>query len=151
MPDTITVAEYKALTDPAPSKYRNRPVYECRGCQQTNDWVHANGSRLSTCPGCGYDSPKRFASQAEWQRWRVLVAMEAAGEIFNLRRQYSWPLIVKGIHIATYRDDFNYLPPGEGRRVRVVEDVKGVKTPAYRMKRALMLACWGITITEVNA
>jgi hypothetical protein len=33
----------------------------------------------------------------------------------------------------------------------VVEDVKGAKTAVYSMKRDLMLAVYGITITEVPA
>jgi hypothetical protein len=58
------------------------------------------------------------------------------------------------IRIARYQADFTYTsnspevgPVGE----KIVEDVKGYRTPTYRMKRALMLAAHGIEIREIDA
>jgi len=51
---------------------------------------------------------------------------------------------VAGQHICTYRADFAYDENG----ARVVEDAKGVRTPAYRLKAKLMKAVFNIEIRE---
>ena len=89
-----------------------------------------------------------FASQAEYRRWCELKLMERAGEIKGLKRQGKYWLHVKGDVIGYYRDDFNYFD-NDGHLI--VEDVKGVKTPVYRLKKKLMRAIHGIEITEVAA
>lgn len=80
--------------------------------------------------------------------------MEKRGEIFGLRLQYEMVLIPaqrdesgKLIERAvTYIADFAYLDrDGE----LVVEDAKGVRTPAYIIKRKLCLYMHGIRIREV--
>jgi hypothetical protein len=52
------------------------------------------------------------------------------------------------VKIARYRADFSWT---NDRGEKVVQDVKGVKTASYRMKRALMLAAHGIEIQEIDA
>jgi hypothetical protein len=47
----------------------------------------------------------------------------------------------------SYIADFVYMRDG----VKIVEDVKGVRTELYKLKRALMLERYGIRITEVDA
>lgn len=93
-----------------------------------------------------------FDSIREYRRYKELQLMERAGEISNLRRQDRFQLIP-----AQYKDgkcverecdyiaDFVYTENG----VKVVEDVKGVKTAEYIIKRKLMLLCYGIRIKEV--
>ena len=89
----------------------------------------------------------RFASKAEARRYGELKLLERAGEIADLRLQPPFRLDVNGLHIADYRGDFAY------RNVRTgmagVEDVKGVRTDSYRLKRLLMKACHGVDIVEV--
>lgn len=89
----------------------------------------------------------RFASKAEAARYQTLIVAERAGEISDLKLQTSWPLVVGGVKVATYRADFEYL---DADVRRVVEDVKGVSTPVYKLKKRLMLALHGIEIREIR-
>jgi len=75
----------------------------------------------------------------------MLVLAERAGEINDLVLQPKYPLVVNGVRIGLYRGDFWYRRNGEV----VVEDVKGVRTPVYKLKCKLVKACWGIDIVEV--
>lgn len=94
---------------------------------------------------------KKFDSLAEARRYQTLVMLERAGEITDLHCQVSYPCEVDGVLVCRYVADFVY------RRVAgdalVVEDVKSAptKTPAYRLKKKLMLACHDILIVEVTA
>ena len=55
-------------------------------------------------------------------------------------------MIVSGITIGHYVADFEYL---EGD-VRIVEDVKGMKTPLYRWKKKHFEAQYGLKIRETK-
>ena len=96
-----------------------------------------------------------FASKAEARRYGELKLLERAGEISDLRLQPGFELApsVKftGAARATpalrYRADFSYLD-ASGRRI--IEDVKGMPTTAYRMRRHLMLALLGVEVKEVK-
>lgn len=91
----------------------------------------------------------RFASKAEGRRYSQLKLMERAGEICSLVLQPKYPLVVGEQHIATYRGDFFYVDCGTGKFI--LEDVKGVRTPVYKLKKKLVEALYGISITEVPA
>ena len=91
----------------------------------------------------------RFASQAEARRYGHLKMLERAGRIYDLELQPRFPLLVNAIKVATYVADFRYRFPGVS--VPVVEDVKGVQTPIYRLKKKMLLAQDNIIITEVRA
>lgn len=120
-----------------PAKYRNEKVH--------------------TKDGETYDSRKEF------RRAKELELLERAGEIRNLRRQVKYilipaqrgpeeigprggrrpgPLLEKE---CSYVADFVYDEDGE----TVVEDVKGIRTEAYKIKRKLMLWVHGIRIKEI--
>jgi len=88
-----------------------------------------------------------FDSVAEWRRYQDLTLMQRAGLITDLVVHPWWCLVVNGQAICKYVADFQYQENGRD----VIEDVKGVRTPAYRIKKALMLACYGISIAEVEA
>jgi len=88
-----------------------------------------------------------FDSKAEYARYQELVLLERAGEISKLRVHVKYPIIVNGKLVCNYIADFTYF---EGGREKV-EDVKGVRTAAYRIKAKLMQASLGITIQEVTA
>lgn len=95
------------------------------------------------------DDDGRFhASKAEGKRWHELKLMHRAGRITNLIHQPTFDLEINGVLICRYRADAEYLD-ADGKRV--IEDTKGVVTPVYRIKRKLMAALHGITITEVSA
>lgn len=88
-----------------------------------------------------------FDSAAEARRWSVLNLEERAGLITSLERQVPYDITINGEHIAKWIADFRYTRDG----VTVCEDVKGVRTPVYRLKAKLVQAIHGIRITEIAA
>lgn len=102
----------------------------------------------------------QFDSAAEGERYLQLVAREQRGEIegwdyardlatpLAQARQQRIPLVVNGHKVATYVADFVYRDVGTGQLV--VEDFKGFKTDAYRLKAKLFAACLGFPITEIT-
>jgi len=88
----------------------------------------------------------KFDSKAEARRYSELMLMMAAGEIGEVVLQPRFVISINGTKICTYVGDFEY----HRRGVRVIEDVKGVKTPAYRIKKKLMKAVHGIDIEEIT-
>lgn len=85
-----------------------------------------------------------FDSQKEARRWQELKLNEQAGIISNLRRQVPFNLDVNRQRIARYVCDFAYIENGK----EIYEDVKGVLTPVYRLKKKMMKALHGIEILE---
>lgn len=90
----------------------------------------------------------KFDSKAELARWNALKLKETLGQITALSRQPQFPLIVNGVKCGKYIADFEYTWRGTG--VRVIEDVKGVRTPVYRLKKRIVEALYKIKITEVK-
>lgn len=120
------------------------------------------GNRKTVVDGITFDSKK------EANRFRELQLLERAGKITALQRQVKYVLIPtqrefsnkiykKGAHQGhfkpgkvlekecSYIADFAYIQDG----AYVVEDTKGVRTEAYKIKRKLMLERYGIQIQEV--
>lgn len=88
----------------------------------------------------------KFDSKKEAKRYIQLKQMERAGLIEKLQLQVPFVLVDKsgyGREIK-YVADFVYFENG----CQVVEDVKGVKTPVYRLKKRLMAERYGIKIKE---
>lgn len=84
----------------------------------------------------------KFDSKAEANRYLELKLLEKSGEISDLRLQPKYELQEgfayrgKRIRSITYIADFAYTSKsGE----KIVEDVKGMKTDVYQMKRKLFL------------
>lgn len=92
----------------------------------------------------------KFDSNMERRRWEELKIMEAGGLIFNLRRQVPYDLIAHEVTICRYVADHVYrrVEPFNTLGPEIVEDVKGVRTAEYRLKKKLMLALHGIAIYE---
>lgn len=88
----------------------------------------------------------KFDSQREATRYSVLKIMQAAGVISDLRLQVPYTITINGLKICKYVADFVYIDNGR----EVVEDVKGMKTPTYNLKKKLMKAVHGIEIQEVK-
>lgn len=92
-----------------------------------------------------------FASGKEAARYEVLVTRLLAGEIWDLAIQVPFELLpaveIGGVRqrAKRYVADFVYETPAG----RVVEDVKGFRTPEYKLKRHMMKALLGIEISEV--
>ena len=89
----------------------------------------------------------RFDSKAEAARYNVLKLLERNGNISLLVIHPVYPLVVMGQKVGKYIADFEYVDEF-GREV--VEDVKGVKTPVYRLKKKLVKALYGIDILETQ-
>jgi hypothetical protein len=98
----------------------------------------------------------KFPSGIEADRWVELQLMQRAGMISGLERQKTYELIPKmpkdgdkpAERACVYVADFVYVV-GNAYRL-VVEDVKGVKTPDYVIKRKLMRQVYGIAILETG-
>lgn len=99
--------------------------------------------KTRTSDGVIHDSKK------EANRWCQLKLMERAGLITDLKRQVKYELIPKqdGERACSYKADFVYHDAKTGKMV--VEDTKGYRTEAYKIKRKLMLFRYGIKITEI--
>lgn len=92
-----------------------------------------------------YAGGRRFDSVKEMQRWAFLQGEEREGRIRDLRCQVRYELTpVKACYVA----DFVYLMP-DG--VEVIEDVKGMRTEVYRLKKEMMAALLGLQVREVYA
>lgn len=95
----------------------------------------------------------RFASKAEAKRYANLKLLEKAGEVRQLEVQPAFPLDVinpangEVISVGVYKADFRYLDRA-GRTV--IEDVKGMRTVVYKLKRKLVEALYGVQIVEVR-
>jgi hypothetical protein len=87
-----------------------------------------------------------FDSLAEAKRYGQLRTLETGGAISDLRVKTRYPLVVNGQECGYYEDDFNYMDRG----ARIVEDVKGMRTDLYRLKRRLVKAIYGIDIVEIE-
>lgn len=88
-----------------------------------------------------------FASGLEARRYQELKLLEYAGKIEDLALQQRYSLIVNRVPICTYVADFVYKD--RETRETIVEDAKGRILPLYRIKKALMLAVYGIKIKEM--
>lgn len=92
-----------------------------------------------------------YASRKEARRADELRLLLKLGEIRELREQVSFELIPgQGSEPAiTYRADFVFEErQADGTWLQIVEDVKGVRTPVYRLKKRLMQWRHGIAIRE---
>lgn len=94
-----------------------------------------------------------FDSKSEYRRYVELRMLERAMKIRSLEVHKKFPLIVNGKSVGNYIADFVYeeVVTGAGGTERVIEDVKGVRTPVYNLKKKLMKACLGVNIREIDA
>lgn len=79
---------------------------------------------------------KKFHSRGELNRYRDLLLLERSGNIFNLKLQVKYPLIVNDVKISTYIADFVYYEEDN----LVIEDFKGVQTPVFKLKWKILQA-----------
>lgn len=86
-----------------------------------------------------------FDSAKEARRFGELRLLERAGQIRNLERQVPFSIAINGKHCFNWLADFCYF---EGEK-RTVEDVKGFRTPVYKLKKKCVEAAYSLTIREV--
>lgn len=89
-----------------------------------------------------------FDSRKEADRYKQLLLLQRAGVIDHLQLQVPYTLVPKSKNgrEVKYIADFVYWDLKNKREV--IEDVKGVKTDVYKLKKRLM-AELGHAITEV--
>lgn len=95
---------------------------------------------------------KTFHSKHEADRYAELLLLERAGKISGLKTQVSYIVIPAQYEngkcvekSCRYVADFVYWQDCQ----LVVEDAKGFKTDAYKIKKKLMRQVYGIKIKEV--
>jgi len=106
-------------TKAKPPKYRNEPTYV--------DGI-------------------RFDSKKEARHYQGLCLLKKAGAVEWFDRQVRYPLTVCGEKVGVYVADF-VVRYSDGRAE--VQDVKGVRTPVYKLKKRLMKAIYQIEIIEI--
>lgn len=106
----------------AVSKYGNKP----RRC--VNAHFHQSGMEASRC--------------------NELHALQSAGLIRDLEQQPKFPLVVNDVKVADYFGDFRYTDNETDQSV--TEDVKGMATDVYKIKRRLVLAIHNVDVQEVR-
>lgn len=89
----------------------------------------------------------RFASKKEASRYQQLKLLERGNLITDLKLQQPIKCVVNGELVCKYVSDFSYYD--REKNAIIWEDVKGVKTPVYNLKKKLVFACTGIEIMEV--
>lgn len=97
-----------------------------------------------------------FDSVKEARRFGELELMKNTGKIRDLRLQVNFTLqegfttaAGERVRPIVYRADFVYQEPSPTGWRTIVEDVKGVRTKEYSMKRKMMLEKFGVDIREV--
>lgn len=106
-----------------------------------------------------------FDSKREASRYLELKMLVAAHEIDALEIQPKFPIFVRSlpntptagadVYIGDYTADFAYWEPAKPKigvaARRVVEDVKSkaTKTTAYKLRKRLVEAIYGVEITEI--
>lgn len=111
-----------------------------------------------------------FDSKREAKRYTELKILEKAGHITHLELQPEYQITINGAKICKYKADFRYFTvraeskersfnsKGEwqtptltgDKEGQIVEDVKGFKTPIYRLKKKLVEASYpGTQIKEI--
>jgi hypothetical protein len=101
---------------------------------------------------CEYDGMK-FDSQAEMRRYKILDTWQRCGHIKCLTLQRAY-ILAPAVRLngrtkpaLKYIADFTYC---DSAGALIVEDVKGVITAVYRVKKHLMKSVHGIEISEIK-
>lgn len=94
---------------------------------------------------------KKFDSKREARRYQELCILQRTGDLQDLKLQPRYKIEIGGVKVCyasgrqvVYVADFEYVRNGH----RVIEDAKGMSTPVYKLKKALM-AAMGNEINEV--
>lgn len=92
-----------------------------------------------------------FASKKEAKRYGELKLLARAGEIHNLQMQFKMPVWIMNFKGSGSTFGFNYIADftyNEKNGDLIVEDVKGFRTPVYRLKKKCVEAYYEIKIRE---
>jgi hypothetical protein len=86
-------------------------------------------------------------SKMESRRCADLCALETVGQITHLEQQPEFRVEINGKAICTYRADFQYRMADSG--LPIVEDVKGMQTPVFNLKRKMVEAAYPGTVITI--
>lgn len=98
-----------------------------------------------TYKGKVYDSKleKNYRAKLELMK----KATKEENRVVDIQEQVPFEFVINGLKVCTYLLDFK-VTFADGRVEHI--DTKGVITDIYRIKKKLMLACYGIKIKEVT-
>ena len=117
------------------AQYRKRSINSWKSRKANNPAVNKYKAKGRHVEG------KWFASRAEADRYQQLAELEKKGVIDQLEVQVKYPCMVHGHLVCTYLADFRYrINPGRLGQRTLVEDVKGMITKEYAIKRKLVHA-----------
>jgi len=100
------------------------------------------GNQKTVIDGITFDSKK------EGNRYAELKMLQMAKEISQLEVQPRFDCRIRGKHICNYFADFKYYD--HKQNIWVVEDVKGVQTAVFKLKKKLVEALYPIEIVIVG-
>lgn len=86
-------------------------------------------------------------SKMESRRCADLCALETTGVITHLEQQPVYQVTIDGKPICKYVADFRYRMADSG--LVIVEDVKGMQTPVFNLKRKLVEASYPGTVITI--
>lgn len=86
-----------------------------------------------------------FHSKKEAMFYVSLLPMIRSGAISDFMMQVPFRFKINEKLMFTYKADFVYVLNGE----KLIVDVKGYKTPIYKLKKKIIESHYGIKITEV--
>ena len=149
-PAPITTTKADAQLTDAPGAPRSHDGAAARRQPDGGVIAASSGTKYRNKPTAGY------ASKREAKRAAALRLMQEAGQIQGLREQVEFLLIPRQTRpdgtaerSCSYWADFVYDEWAADGWRRVVEDVKGMRTREYVLKRKLMLMVHGVAIREV--
>ena len=90
-----------------------------------------------------------FHSEAEANRYMQLKVLETAGKISRIELQVPYQIHIDGTLICTYYADFRYFIDDGITHAIVIEDVKGLATETFKLKKKLVEAKHKIKIIEL--
>lgn len=123
------------------SKYNATPTY---AVEELDGTIFLVDEKLAT----GQDKRRgiRFHSWAEADRYTMLRDCQKSGIITDLELQPPFECRVNSVLVTTYNADFRYKRDGKV----VVEDVKGMETDVYELKKKLVEAIYNVYVKEIK-
>lgn len=89
----------------------------------------------------------KFDSIKESKRYLFLKSEKEAGRIYGLSLQVPYRIVIDGWLICVYKCDFEYFLAKNDKCI--TEDVKGMRTAVYLLKKKLMKAVLKIDVIEI--
>tara|TARA_B100001245_G_C22894771_1_gene431982 strand:- start:12300 stop:12794 length:495 start_codon:yes stop_codon:yes gene_type:complete len=153
--ESISLEEFRDLTN------KGAVTSFCRGKGKRKRRVDINSSESIRQNDSGrkgkYNAKKvtvnglEFDSKIEGARYIFLLEQQRKGHIYKLELQKKFDIEINGQFICSYKADFCYFKKVDDQKnMYVVEDVKGMKTPVYRLKKKMLKASLGHEIVEVT-